>query len=56
MTRPPGGHTLRPIVWAAACTLCHDLKRIRRGRRSAEAWEETLNSILNEDAGHFGFN
>jgi len=32
------------------CTQCHDLKRIRLGHRSAEEWEETLNSMLNEGA------
>jgi cytochrome c5 len=32
------------------CTLCHDLKRIRQGRRSTEEWEETLISMLNEGA------
>jgi len=32
------------------CTMCHDLSRIRRGRRSAEEWEETLNAMLNEGA------
>ena len=32
------------------CTLCHDLKRIRLGRRSTEDWEETLISMLNEGA------
>ncbi len=32
------------------CTLCHDLKRIRLGRRSPEEWEETLVSMLNEGA------
>jgi len=32
------------------CTMCHDLTRIRRGRRSAEEWEETLNAMLNEGA------
>jgi cytochrome c5 len=32
------------------CTLCHDLKRIRLGRRSPEEWEETLFSMLNEGA------
>jgi cytochrome c5 len=32
------------------CTLCHDLTRVRRGRRSAEEWEETLNAMLNEGA------
>jgi cytochrome c5 len=32
------------------CTLCHDLKRIRLGRRSPEEWEETLSAMLNEGA------
>lgn len=32
------------------CTMCHDLGRIRLGRRSAEEWEETLVSMLNEGA------
>jgi cytochrome c5 len=32
------------------CTMCHDLSRIRRGRRSPEEWEETLNAMLNEGA------
>jgi cytochrome c5 len=32
------------------CTLCHDLKRIKLGRRSPEEWEETLGSMLNEGA------
>ena len=32
------------------CTMCHDLKRIKFGRRSPEEWEETLNSMLNEGA------
>jgi cytochrome c5 len=32
------------------CTLCHDLKRIQLGRRSAEEWEETLSAMLNEGA------
>jgi cytochrome c5 len=32
------------------CTMCHDLGRIKTGRRSAEEWEETLNSMLNEGA------
>jgi mono/diheme cytochrome c family protein len=32
------------------CTQCHDLKRIRLGRRSPEEWEETLYSMLNEGA------
>ena len=32
------------------CTMCHDLKRIRFGRRSPEEWEETLNAMLNEGA------
>ena len=32
------------------CTMCHDLGRIRLGRRSPEEWEETLVSMLNEGA------
>jgi cytochrome c5 len=32
------------------CTMCHDLGRIRLGRRSSEEWEETLISMLNEGA------
>ena len=32
------------------CTMCHDTKRIRLGRRSPEEWEETLVSMLNEGA------
>ena len=32
------------------CTMCHDLGRIKTGRRSAEEWEETLISMLNEGA------
>ena len=32
------------------CTTCHDLTRIRRGHRSPEEWEETLNAMLNEGA------
>jgi len=32
------------------CTMCHDLKRIKLGRRSAEEWEETLGAMLNEGA------
>ena len=32
------------------CTMCHDLGRIKFGRRSAEEWEETLISMLNEGA------
>ena len=32
------------------CTMCHDLGRIKTGRRSAEEWEETLNAMLNEGA------
>lgn len=32
------------------CTSCHDLMRIRLGRRSAEEWEETLITMLNEGA------
>ncbi len=32
------------------CTMCHDLSRIKFGRRSTEEWEETLISMLNEGA------
>ena len=32
------------------CTMCHDLGRIRLGRRLREEWEETLVSMLNEGA------
>jgi len=32
------------------CTMCHDLRRIKNGRRSPEEWMETLNSMLNEGA------
>jgi cytochrome c5 len=32
------------------CTMCHDLGRIKTGRRTAEEWEETLISMLNEGA------
>jgi cytochrome c5 len=32
------------------CTMCHDLGRIKSGRRSSEEWEETLSSMLNEGA------
>jgi cytochrome c5 len=32
------------------CTMCHDLSRIKLGRRSPEEWEETLISMLNEGA------
>ena len=32
------------------CTMCHDLNRIKLGRRSPEEWEETLISMLNEGA------
>lgn len=32
------------------CTMCHDLNRIKLGRRSTEEWEETLVSMLNEGA------
>jgi cytochrome c5 len=32
------------------CTMCHDLNRIKLGRRSSEEWEETLVSMLNEGA------
>jgi cytochrome c5 len=37
-------------VVLSVCTMCHDLSRVRRGRRSPEEWMETLNSMLNEGA------
>jgi cytochrome c5 len=37
-------------VVLSVCTQCHDLTRIKRGRRSPEEWEETLNAMLNEGA------
>lgn len=32
------------------CTMCHDLGRIKLGRRTPEEWEETLIAMLNEGA------
>jgi mono/diheme cytochrome c family protein len=32
------------------CTMCHNLQRIKNGRRSPEEWEETLSAMLNEGA------
>jgi cytochrome c5 len=32
------------------CTMCHDLRRVRSGRRSPEEWKETLQAMLNEGA------
>ena len=32
------------------CTQCHNLQRIKNGRRSPEEWEETLLAMLNEGA------
>jgi cytochrome c5 len=32
------------------CTQCHNLQRIKIGRRSPEEWEETLLAMLNEGA------
>jgi len=32
------------------CTMCHDLSRIKNGRRSADEWKETLSAMLNEGA------
>lgn len=32
------------------CTMCHELSRIKFGRRSPEEWEETLVTMLNEGA------
>jgi hypothetical protein len=30
--------------------MCHNLQRIKNGRRSPEEWEETLLAMLNEGA------
>jgi cytochrome c5 len=38
------------VIVLNVCTMCHDLKRIRYGRRSEQEWEETLNAMLNEGA------
>jgi len=32
------------------CTQCHNLQRIKNGKRSPEEWEETLLAMLNEGA------
>ena len=32
------------------CTMCHNLQRIKNGKRSPEEWEETLLAMLNEGA------
>jgi cytochrome c5 len=32
------------------CTMCHDLKRVRRNLATREEWEETLGAMLNEGA------
>jgi len=32
------------------CTMCHDLGRIKLGRRTSDEWEETLIAMLNEGA------
>ncbi len=32
------------------CTQCHNLQRIKNGKRSSEEWEETLLAMLNEGA------
>jgi cytochrome c5 len=37
-------------ILLTTCTMCHDLGRIRLGRRSPDEWEETLVSMLNEGA------
>ena len=39
----------RPIL-LNTCTMCHNLGRIKNGRRSPEKWEETLLAMLNEGA------
>lgn len=38
------------VIVLNVCTMCHDLKRIKLGRRSEGEWEETLNAMLNEGA------
>jgi len=38
------------MILLNTCTMCHDLGRIKTGRRSAEEWEETLIAMLNEGA------
>jgi len=37
-------------VVLTVCTQCHDLRRVRRERRSAEGWAEILQAMLNEGA------
>ncbi len=37
-------------VLLTTCTMCHDLQRIKLGRRTSEEWEETLVTMLNEGA------
>jgi cytochrome c5 len=37
-------------ILLTTCTQCHDLQRIRRQGRSAEAWLEILDAMLNEGA------
>ena len=32
------------------CTMCHDLKRVRRNLATREEWEGTLGAMLNEGA------
>jgi mono/diheme cytochrome c family protein len=39
----------RPIL-LNICTQCHNLQRIKNGKRSPEEWEETLLAMLNEGA------
>jgi cytochrome c5 len=39
----------KPIL-LNTCTMCHNLQRIKNGRRSPEEWEETLLAMLNEGA------
>jgi cytochrome c5 len=39
----------KPIL-LNTCTMCHNLQRIKNGRRSSEEWEETLLAMLNEGA------
>jgi hypothetical protein len=37
-------------ILLTTCTLCHDLQRVRNHHATAEEWESTLESMLNEGA------
>jgi len=38
------------IIVLNICTMCHDLKRVRRNLATREEWEDTLGAMLNEGA------